>query len=85
MTIRVIDEDIKHGVRRSSRRCAVALALQRAGLRDFTTAYGCVYVYENDHERVYRASFPREVETFMAKFDKGLKVEPFEFEIEVPA
>ena len=80
MKIQVTQSDIDNGVIRDCKYCPIALALQRAynnpGLR---ANQGTFY---NDNPYTYLGAFPTKVIQFIEELDMGLKVEPFDFELE---
>ena len=94
VTIKVTKEDIENGIKRNATRCPVALALNRKGFDKISVYAGYmsyadkanlrdnIYFLDFKSRYVRRTKdFPVEVSTFIARFDAGLIVEPFEFKI----
>lgn len=77
MKIRVLKSHIKKGIPRQFSSCPVALAVKKAmpGCRRIEVGYGWISVDGND------IRIPNKVEEFIKNFDKGKKVEPFEFNL----
>lgn len=88
-TITVTQDDIDHGKKADCRCCPIARAVRRAWKPEckFVAVTGIkLFVYFkptstnwNPHE-VY--TLPLEAELFVADFDNGKGVEPFEFEVD---
>ena len=94
VTIRVSKEDIENGAKSKSALCPVALALNREGFNkvsvhssymsheDKANLWDKIYLLDFKSKYVRRTKdFPVKVTTFIARFDAGLIVEPFEFKI----
>jgi hypothetical protein len=77
MKIQVTAEHIRDGQRCNSARCPIALALQEPA---WEARAGAILAVLSDG--FYR--LPYEVRKFMRDFDRGLPVEPFEFELGEP-
>ena len=86
ITINVTDEDILRGRRKDPIACPIALAARRAGLSDpwvhrLTMTFfrqsepGCTEI---------RTDLPPETSGFILDFDRGCRVDPFQFTITVP-
>lgn len=78
MRIAVTQEDIEQGQRVQSQKCPIALALKRAGATDVSVGRVTAMV-DGTHYHL-----PTVVEQFVADFDSGKEVEPFEFELLYP-
>lgn len=80
----VTQDDIDNGVPKSARSCPIANALKRTDISpegylvEVAVPDVCVY---NDEELVDVYDLPDEAVNFATLFDKGEKVEPFEFEL----
>ena len=86
MKINITQEDLDLGKRYHCKMCPVALALQRAGIEVSSVGkYVFSYYVTNTAEsiRLKTVGLPPTVTSFIAKFDKGERTEPFEFEIEL--
>jgi hypothetical protein len=79
-TIRVTQELIDNGQKIDAACCPVALALKKEV--DPKASCGDTSCYLG--KRYGRHELPQAVITFVKAFDKGLPVEPFEFEIDLP-
>lgn len=80
MTINVTQEDINKGVRNSCTKCPVALAVHRALNKMVRVGFSGVRV-EFSIGVLQFLRIPQECQDFMARFDFGMPVQPFEFEI----
>jgi len=78
-TVRVEKEDIKNGMKMSNVCCPVALALNRT-FQTTDVFVGCGVLRVGDKLR----DVPRRVEKFIHRFDSGVRVRPFSFEIDIP-
>lgn len=80
MLIKVTQDHIDQGTRKSALSCPVALAVMEACKANLAqvTRYGIGVGYR----RAVHA--PASVSSFVLDFDKGHPVVPFEFELEVP-
>lgn len=77
MQIKVTQEDIDKGTKRSCTLCPVALAVKRQFLK--STILVCEGTIDISKELIYDT--PYEVAQFICNFDAGNLVEPFEFEL----
>ena len=76
MIIGVTRQDIKVGVRWNAGRCPIALAIRRqAAIGDVVVA-GHYAQFDG-----WTWNLPREVSDFMAAYDAGRQVFPFDFEL----
>ncbi len=82
MRINVTAEDIANGARGDCYACPIALAARRAGLEDPDVQDFLMYV-SNDLGDVESTDLPAEAGVFMDRFDDGLPVQPFSFEVEI--
>lgn len=81
MTINVTQEHIKQGCRVNCAKCPVALALkERTG--DLWLVGGS-YIRRNGHNDLIE--LPAVVTQWILDFDDGIEVQPFSFELEIPA
>lgn len=76
MTISVTQEDIDHGVPFCSKKCPVALALQRKYPRSFVSVSNKAFTV-GKKTRVLSPTAAR----FVSSFDRYTKVRPFQFTI----
>lgn len=79
MKITVTAEDIEKGKPAAAEQCALALACRRAGLVNASVDNDTIDFWLGS------AQLPASAQLFIEMFDGGLEVEPFEFELEVPA
>lgn len=77
MKIKVTKEHIENGHKGNGSECPISLAFGSCGFVGHAT-YGHFYYNKCDYVK-----FPEEVTRFIANFDNGNLVEPFEFEAEV--
>jgi hypothetical protein len=95
LRVEVTAEDIACGQRENPCACPIAKALIRAGARDPMVAGAFIRDDEDhdgdspwavsfDHDYLTEVRLPGECGEFASSFDRGLPVEPFTFEIEVP-
>jgi len=84
LTINVTARDIEYGKRLSCQSCPIARACRRlkyfqnCAVSNLRIYFNRVVTTDNSIE------LPREASEFIEKFDRGKKVKPFKFEIEVP-
>lgn len=83
MKITVTAADIASGRRGSSCDCPIARAIRRAG-GDITADVACSYAYVGRRPHRRQLLLPLSARQFMADFDHGEPVEPFEFELDLP-
>jgi hypothetical protein len=84
LKIKVTQEHIDKGERKSERFCPVALALkEQTHERAFVLKENCYFLVRQYVPRKY--PMPKEVEEFVSKFDKGEKVDPFSFDCDEEA
>lgn len=76
MKIEVTQDDINNGQRSRCRFCPVALAIQRTFPDQLVTVGN-----EAAEIGMCFITFPTNASEFISAFDKGLKVQPFTFEI----
>lgn len=81
MIIKVTEEDIKLGVKEDSCKCPVALAMRRITKKQCSVGIAWITVISLNPYSDKTYFVPKKVENFIAAFDKGEKVEPFEFEL----
>lgn len=87
MKIQVTKEHIEKGREQSCRRCPIALALAEQ--------LNCGVMVNNSHVEIYKSRsvipselkelvlLPKTARRFVARFDNGVSVKPFEFEFEI--
>lgn len=80
MLIKVIEEDINKGCVRNDTHCPIAYAIHRSLPEIEEVSVGNFRVHLDD-KNVYLPVSARE---FIKRFDQGEKVNPFEFELEIP-
>lgn len=76
MLIKITQKDIEQGYPCECRGCPISLAAERAGMID--------PIVTNDYITELHKSYilPQVAQKFIDDFDAGVKVQPFEFEIE---
>jgi hypothetical protein len=77
MKIQITEKCIKNGIRRDVHCCPIALALQRAGLRDVHVSNR--YIQGNGKFKHYAFKLPRKAIAFIWDFDRKKPVKPFAF------
>lgn len=83
-TINVTQEDIERGKRESACECPIALALERAfNAKSWVDDEGFFFQRCPKEKLSPDYPIPQSAIAFIAAFDAGEKVEPFEFEVEV--
>ena len=85
MRIRVTKQHIKYGIRGSTSWCPVARACRASGLQGADVGDDELDFMVEAFSRRVRTALPPEAIQFIADFDDGKSVAPFEFEIEVSA
>lgn len=75
--IDVTAEDIVNGVRGVAFACPIARAVKRMGSSQVYVAYGCLECDEGE------GFLPKSASDFVDRFDEGLPVSPFSFEVEI--
>ena len=80
MKISVTQEDIEQGQRENCNYCPVALAIKRV-VKPWDMAVGTSTCGINAHSY----TLPTVAMMFIDSFDKGLPVQPFEFELPIAA
>jgi anti-sigma regulatory factor (Ser/Thr protein kinase) len=85
--VEVSEFDIRHGEKANCRNCPVAMAINRRMGRWNVHALVTDHLIElKDPRKVYKPTFtPDEVRKFIWRFDRGERVYPFRFALEVPA
>lgn len=80
MTIQVTAEDISNGKPHRTSWCPVALAFRRAtgGISSVSVNLKSARQFDSHHKGW---DLPPEATNFIKRFDAGLPVEPFEFEV----
>jgi hypothetical protein len=82
MRIQVTREDIEKGVRKSPRRCAVARALDHAGVPyEHVTPSGIRLIEKDQSYGYYDYNPTPELKSWMLSFDDGSLMDPIEFEL----
>lgn len=76
MKIQVTQQDIDNGLPKDSRACALALALKRHDPRFIS----CLMFNACTVRGIIK--LPEKASNFVSRFDCGLSVQPFEFELE---
>jgi hypothetical protein len=88
-TITVLQDDIDNGKPRSSRDCAIALAAKRELFTDILIGSTDIWIgstgftASNIETPAERGTLPVEALAFILRFDQGLPVEPFKFEVDL--
>lgn len=77
--IAVLQDDIDNGEPGKVRRCAIALAANRELFRDDIVVSGRYLMAGTE----FYAVLPDSATAFMPRFDAGMPVEPFKFEVEI--
>ena len=77
--ISVKKKHIKNGEPENCETCPVALALREAGVNSLLV--GSERFFNNTYSTI--ASAPRSVQRFVASFDAGRKVKPFNFKLKL--
>ena len=88
IVVNVTAQDIARGVKHDPCWCPVARAIRRHIQRAVLVDVGPEQLdfYDNDGYLVYpRATLPSEAATWVDEFDTGFPVQPFSFEVLVPA
>lgn len=80
MKIEVTQEDIDHGIKGDCDLCPIARAVHR----HIPTARVGITVIRLNRMSFSCIDLPEEARNFIHLFDHGMKVIPFEFEVEVP-
>lgn len=86
LKVEVTQQDIEKGEPHFCSSCPISLALTRAFGEPMSIGYGEIWyggVMDSQSSRVCRQGFSKEVKEFIARFDNGIAVEPFSFELEV--
>lgn len=81
MKVIVTQDHIKNGMRYSSTLCPIALSLREHGVAPTVGAANAGLYGKNGF--FYRGRLPDAAQLFVARFDEGDKVEPFEFDLEL--
>jgi hypothetical protein len=81
MLIRVTQDHINAGIRRKSKKCPIALSVLEQTGADWCTV-GIQYANYTKEKILYYFALPSAAKVFVSNFDDGLRVEPFEMEIE---
>lgn len=76
----VTKKNIRKGNRQGATSCPIALALNDAGFNAVMVRHKFVWCYGNGIFN--EVNLPEEAQEFILKFDRGEKVQPFEFELE---
>ena len=80
--VQVTQQDIDDGKAGEAYRCPVALAARRAFPRQHVRVYApCIMLIESGYPTF---DLPSEARRFVDRFDGGVHVEPFEFDLDVP-
>lgn len=77
LRVTVTANHIAQGRRESCYECPIELALISAGLRSDDVAVGRCIAWINDREY----ALPEPAQEFIRRFDEGVDVEPFSFEL----
>ena len=75
MKIHVTEDHIRCGTRLQGDCCPVARAITEAGLKNVHVTYSGIWI-DGDEKPI-----PPSVSEFVRLFDKGIPVEPFEFDL----
>ena len=81
MKIEVTVDDIMNGQRGSRDKCPIARAAVRAGLAPVEVSQHFLYFAEGPGQ-LRHFVLPDAAETFVERYDKGLIVQPFSFELD---
>ncbi len=80
-SIEVTQEDIANGIRHSSCKCPIALAVNRALRAGVNVGNDSFVLYRPS--RISTIFLPENASSFIKKFDAGSSVEPFKFSVEI--
>lgn len=81
--ISVTQDHINLGVRHGAAVCPIARAVrEQIDGASFVTVKSYVSLYSQHEDRSISYTLPNEARLFMERFDEGLSVQPFEFEME---
>lgn len=83
MIIKVTQKHIDNGVKNNCEACPVALAMKDKGMRDIRVMpnmFECIE-FTSKAGLIHLRDMPNKVMEFVAKFDTGKKVKPFEFRL----
>lgn len=81
MKVIVTQDHINNGMKNCTKLCPIALALREHGVAPSVGAsHAGLYI---DNGFWYRGRLPDAAQLFVARFDEGDKVEPFEFDLEL--
>lgn len=85
MIIKVTQEDIDNGKKKSCYECPIALAIQRVSVKHLRcdVMNQQVYAVEKDLRPVWIRILPPEAQLFIIDFDAGKSVKPFQFELDI--
>lgn len=81
--VQVTERNIVLGNPHSEDSCPVALALKDAGVID-PLVTDCIHLHDR-YVALADVELPYEVRQFINDFDKDVEVDPFEFEVDIPA
>jgi len=86
MLIKITQDDIDTGQKNHCNNCPVALAVQRISVKHILchVMLDRVYGMDSDTNTVWIRLLPSHVQLFIANFDDGKYVKPFEFDLEIP-
>ena len=80
ITVNVTQEDICCGVCGASYSCPIAKAINRLGFKDVSVGDTAVEFAYNQ----IKVSLPTDAQIFVRQFDGLVKVQPFQFKLQVP-
>lgn len=84
MLIQVTEADIREGKKRICRDCPVARAINKVLTNNLTATVAQFYIdIYNGINLIKRYTCPKDVRTFIEKYDMNWIVEPFEFELPI--
>lgn len=82
-TIQVTQEDINTGMQDVCQHCPIALAIKRALKAELVSVYNfSIHVFISNSEMSYKYRVTDAIYSFIERFDEGVKVEPFSFNLE---
>lgn len=82
VTIEVTKEDIEKGIKHDARSCPINLAMRRRVYAKMDVHKGYVNM-ESLTGRYYQAVLPETAVEFIQKFDSGVEVKPFRFQLKI--
>ena len=81
MKVTVSKKNIDQGSRKEAAYCPIAWALTEKGYENVRVYYSSIRCKKGN--KLYEAMLPPKVTAFLVRFDYGLPVKPFKFEVEL--